>query len=112
MSTKKKGKSTAAAKRKRTVPAHDAALDGPSGRFWRLSIESGQTAHIANNVSLYAVIQNRGPGMIGVPIRDDGALLKLIPGGLWVVPVLGALSVENMASKPALIQIEFLPKFK
>ena len=49
--------------------------------------------------------------MIGVPTRND-ALRKILPGGLWVMPVIGALSVENMAGDSALVQIEFLPKFK
>ncbi len=62
-------------------------------------------------MSLYVVIQNRGPGIIGVPIRND-ALQKIVPGGLWVVRVGGALSVVNVSSASALVQIDFLPKFK
>ena len=58
-----------------------------------------------------AVIQNRGPGIIGVPWRDD-ALQKIVPGGLWVMPVVGAISVENVASASAVVQIEFLPKIQ
>ncbi|MGO9573529.1 MAG: hypothetical protein ACLPTQ_04275 [Terriglobales bacterium] len=99
----------ARAKRKSTVLAHDATEDIPNGNAWTISVEAGETAYIADNVSLYAVIQNRGPGIIGVPMRND-ALQKIVPGGLWVMPVVGALSVENVASVLALVQIDFLPK--
>ncbi len=124
MSAKKK--TVVAAKRKRTVPAreyraapakqkatvlpHDATADIANGK-WTISVEAGETIYVADAVFLYAVIQNRGPGIIGVPWRDD-ALQKIVPGGLWVMPVVGALSVVNVASASALVQIEFLPKFK
>jgi hypothetical protein len=62
-------------------------------------------------VSLVAVIQNHGPGIIGVPMRND-ALHKIVPGGLYAMPIVGAFFVENVASISALVQIEFLPKFK
>jgi hypothetical protein len=131
MSAKKKAKSKAAAKRRRTVPAkrtvpareyrkerkspipaHDATVDIPNGNAWTISVEAGETAYIADNVTLYAVIQNRGPGIIGVPMRNVDALEKIVPGGLWVMPVVGAFFVENVASASAVVQIQFLPKFK
>ncbi len=98
-------------KPKSPVPAYDATADIPNGKAWTITVESGDTVYIADNVTLYAVIQNRGPGIIGVPWRDD-ALQKIVPGGLWVMPIVGALSVENVASVSAVVQIEFLPKFK
>ncbi|MGD0652638.1 MAG: hypothetical protein ABSA97_16105 [Verrucomicrobiia bacterium] len=124
--TTKKAKIKTAAKRNRTVPAreyrkapkrnspipaHDATADIRNSNAWTISVEAGETAYIADNVSLYVVIQNRGPGIIGVPIRND-ALQKIVPGGLWVVRVGGALSVVNVSSASALVQIDFLPKFK
>ncbi|MGO8976561.1 MAG: hypothetical protein ACLQNV_23925 [Steroidobacteraceae bacterium] len=102
----------APAKRKNTVLAHDATADIPNGNAWTISVEGGETAHIADNVSLYAVIQNRGPGIIGVPMRNVDALHKIVPGGLYAMPVVGAFFVENVASASAVVQIQFLPKFK
>jgi len=100
-------------KNKRKAPTnHETAPESPSGRFWTLSIEPAQTAYIADNVWLYVVIQNRGLGMIGVSIRRDGDLMKILPGGLRAMPVSNALSVENMSNKPALVKIEFLPRSK
>ena len=120
--TKRKNK--AAAKGNRTVPArqyrnkastvlaHDAMADIlPNGDAWTISVEAGDTAYIADNVTLYAVIQNRGPGIVGVPWRED-ALQKIVPGGVWAMPVVGAFYVENVASASAVVQIQFLPKFK
>jgi hypothetical protein len=126
MSAKKKAKSKTAAKtkpvpareyrklppkRKSPIPAHDATADVPNGKAWTISVEAGETVYIADNVALYAVIQNRGPGIIGVPMLND-ALHKIVPGGLYAMPVVGALSVENVASASAVVQIDFLPKFK
>jgi hypothetical protein len=102
----------APARRKSTVLVHDATADMPNSNVWTISVEAGEHAHIADNVSLYAVIQNRGPGIIGVPMRNVDALQKIVPGGLWVMPVVGAFSVENVSSASAVVQIDFLPKFK
>lgn len=100
-------------KRKSPIPAHDAMADIlPNGNAWTMTVEGGETAHIADNVSLYAVIQNRGPGIIGVPMRNVDALHKIVPGGLYAMPVVGAFFVENVASASAVVQIQFLPKFK
>jgi hypothetical protein len=123
----KKAKIKTAAKRKRTVPAreyraapakpkstvqaHDATADIANRHAWTITVEAGETAYIADNVTLYAVIQNRGPGIVGVPMRND-ALHKIVPGGLWVMSVVGAFTVENVSSASALVEIEFLPKFK
>ena len=102
----------ALAQRKSTVLAHDAMADIlPNGDAWTISVEAGDTAYIADNVSLYAIIQNRGPGIIGVPMRND-ARRKIVPGGLYAMPVVGAFFVENVASASAVVQIQFLPKFK
>ena len=101
----------APAKRKSTVLAHDATADIADGKPWTISIEAGETIYVADAVSLYAVIQNRGPGIIGVPMPND-ALHKIVPGGLYAMPVVGALSVENVSSASAVVQIDFLPKFK
>jgi len=102
----------ALAQRKSTVLAHDAMADIlPNGDAWTISVEAGDTAYIADNVSLYAIIQNRGAGIIGVPMRND-ALRKIVPGGLYAMPVVGAFFVENVASASAVVQIQFLPKFK
>jgi hypothetical protein len=98
-------------KRKSPIPAHDAPVDIPNGKHWTISVEPGETAYVADNVSLVAVIQNHGPGIIGVPMRND-ALHKIVPGGLYAMPIVGAFFVENVASASALVQIEFLPKFK
>ena len=102
----------ALAQRKSTVLAHDAMADIlPNGDAWTISVEAGDTAYIADNVSLYAIIQNRGPGIIGVPMRND-ARRKIVPGGLYAMPVVGAFFVENVASASAVVQIQFPPKFK
>ena len=75
-----KRKSKAAAKRKPTVPAREYRkaprserarsrlttqwrTSSPMANAWTITVEAGETAHIADNVSLYAVIQNRGPGI-------------------------------------------------
>ena len=101
----------APAKRKSPIPAHDAPADIPNGKHWTISVEPGETAYVADNVSLVAVIQNHGPGIIAVPMRND-ALRKIVPGGLYAMPIVGAFFVENVASASALVQIEFLPKVK
>ncbi len=99
-------------KPKSPVPAYDATADIPNGKAWTITVESGDTVYIADNVTLYAVIQNRGPGIIGVPMRNVDALHKIGPGGLYAMPVVGAFFVENVASASAVVQIQFLPKFK
>lgn len=98
-------------KRRSPIPAHDATADIPNGNAWSMSVEAGDIAHIADNVTLYAVVQNRGPGIVGVPWRE-GALQKIVPGGVWAMPIVGAFSVENVSSASAVVQIQFLPKFK
>ncbi len=102
----------ALAQRKSTALAHAAmAAILPNGDAWTISVEAGDRANIADNVSAYAIIQNRGPGIIGVPMRND-ARRKIIPGGLYAMPVVGAFFVENVGSASAVVQIQFLPKFK
>jgi len=98
------------AEQKSKILTHDGAPENPHGKFWTLRVEAGDTAYIADNIALYVVIKNDGPGMIGLPARFGGRM-KLIAGGLWATYVAGELTVENLDNKSALVQLEFVPRF-
>ena len=106
----RKAKLKAPAEQKGKIPTHDGAPENPHGKFWTLRVEAGDTVYIADNIALYVVIKNDGPGMIGLPARFGGRM-KLIAGGLWATYVAGELTVENLDNKPALVQLEFVPRF-
>jgi hypothetical protein len=118
MSTKKKGKSKAAAKQKRTVPAtaesavavRDAASANLSGH-WTIPINPHEAALIAQTLRpCHLVIQNHGPGEIWL-VAGDGDLMDLPAGNLRATYVRGTLTVEVRDDKPALIELEFFPVF-
>lgn len=41
-----------------------------------------------------------------------GLVHKLVPNGLWVMPVVGDLSIGSRNGELALVEIEFLPKLR
>ena len=117
-----KGKATAAAKQKRTVPqkstvpqesavpAHDAAFPCRSGH-WTVSIEPRGAAFISQTLRpCHMVIQNHGPGQIWLA-AGYGDLMDLSPGKLRVTYVQGNLTVQVRGDQPALIELEFFPVF-
>jgi hypothetical protein len=111
-----KGKNTAGAKQKRTVPqestvsAYAAASPGRSGH-WTVSINARGAALIAQTLRpCHLVIQNHGPGQIWL-VAGHGDLMDLPAGDLRATYVRGVLTVEVRDDKPALIELEFFPVF-
>ena len=111
-----KRKSAVLAKQEHAVPirsklirAHDATFLGVNGTHWTIRVQSGETFYVADNIDLYLMIKNHGPGMIGIPGRYD-AIHKLIPGAFWVELVVGGLTIDGMDDKPALVEIGFLSR--
>ena len=96
----KKGKITAA--------AHDITSVGSHFTF---QVQSSLPIVVADNISLYVVMKNHGPAMIEFSTRPH-LIQKLVPGGLWAMPVVGDLAVGSRNGEPALVEIEFLPKLK
>ena len=114
----KKAKSSAAAKKKRTlpatresdVPAHDATSQSRSGH-WAILIDPHKMAFIAQTLRpCHVVIQNHGPGQSWLAAQD-GDLMDLLPGQLRATYVCGSLTIEVRGAKPALIELEFFPVF-
>jgi len=85
--------------------------DGVSWSHFTFLVQSELPIVVANNVSLYVVIKNHGPAMILFP-GPLGGTHKIVPGGLWVMPVFGDLALGSRNGEPALVELEFLPKFK
>ena len=112
---------TMPAKRKSAVPAkqvpvrgeliraHDATFLGANGPHWTIRVQPGETFYIADNIGLFVVIKNHGPGMIGIPGRND-ATEKILAGGLWLMYVVGELTIDGMDDKPALVEMDFLAR--
>lgn len=96
-------------KKSKLIRAHDATFLGVSGTHWTIQVQSGETFYVADNIALYVVLKNHGPGMIGIPGRFD-AIQKLTAGGLWVRFVVGELTIDGMDDKPALVEIDFLSR--
>jgi hypothetical protein len=124
MSTTKR-KSTAAAKRKRAMPAkrksmaaakpervvrgYGAALEGRVGRFWTIQVKPKETAHIAQTLPpCRLVIQNHGPGNVKL-FAQRGDSMDLPPGNLRATYVSGEMTVESTDNKSALIELELFP---
>jgi hypothetical protein len=95
--------------RGKLIRAHDATFLGANGPHWTIRVQSGETFYVADNIALYVVVKNHGPGMIGIPGRFD-ATQKLIAGALRVSYVVGELMIEGMDDKPALVEMEFFPR--
>jgi hypothetical protein len=95
--------------RSKLIRAHDATALGVNGPHWTINVQSGETFYVADNIALYVILRNHGPGMIAVP-GDYGATQKLIAGALWVTFVAGMLTIEGMDDKPALVELDFLPR--
>lgn len=120
MSTKK-GKSKAAAKRKRAVPAnrksavpgHDAVLQRqPLQGKWTQFIVAGEPAVIAHNISLCMAIKNAGPSTVLVSTNYGRDEQKIAPNALRLIHVLGTFTVEVMGGKCATVEMEFMPRSK
>jgi len=96
-------------KKSKVIRAHDATFLGVNGAHWSIRVQSGETFYVADNIALYVVIKNHGPGMIAIPGRFD-ATQKLIAGALRVSYVVGELMIEGMDDKSALVEMEFFPR--
>jgi hypothetical protein len=96
-------------KENKLIRTHDATALGVNGPHWTINVQSGETFYVADNISLYLILRNHGPGTIGVPGRFS-ATHKLIAGGLWAMFVAGELTIEGMDDKPALVELDFLPR--
>lgn len=94
-------------KTSKLIRAHDATALGVNGPHWTINVQSGETFYLADSIALYVMIKNHGPGMIGIPGRYD-VTHKLIAGGFWIDFVVGALAIEGMDDKPALVEFDFL----
>jgi hypothetical protein len=120
MSTKKKGKSNAAAKRKSTVPAkgksavlaHAAALESRTGH-WTQWIEPKRAAFISENLMpVHFVIKNRGPAPVFL-VAGQGKQMDLGPDAVHATYACGTVWVENRDEKlSALVEFDFLPIFR
>jgi hypothetical protein len=118
MSTKKKGKSNAAAKRKSTVPAtqkrvvpsREAAFEGRTGHW---TIEPKGAALISETLMpVHFVIKNHGPGPVFL-VAAQGKRMDLGPDAVHVTYACGTVWVENRDEKlGALIEFDFLPIFR
>jgi len=71
-------------------------------------VQCDKLTYIAGNVELYVVMKNHGPAMINYTAHN-GLEFKLVPGGLWVMTVVGDLFIASLNGAPALLEIEFLP---
>jgi hypothetical protein len=120
MSTKKKGKINAAAKRKSTVPAkgkstvpaHAAALESRTGH-WTQWIEPKRVAFISENLMpVHFVIKNHGPGPVFL-VAQQGKHMDLGPDAVHATYAYGIIRVENRDEKSGvLVEFDFLPIFR
>jgi hypothetical protein len=95
-------------KENKLIRTHDATFLGVNGTHWTIRVQSGETFYVADNIALYVVVKNHGPGTIGIPGRFD-ATKKLIAGALWVSYVVGELTIEG-DDQPALVEMDFLSR--
>jgi hypothetical protein len=92
-----------------TVPAHNTASDGPSGRFWTQRIAPKGAALLSQTLRpCLFVIKNHGPNGIML-VAQYGDLIDLPPGAVRATYALGTTTVENRGEQPVLIEFEFLP---
>ena len=101
--------STTSAKRKvaKKKPVNGGASEGPAGGSGPSRLSRERRRYIARDISLHVVMKNLGPGMVGIPIGPRGDLEKLTAGTLVVRVIVGALTIENLENKPALVEMEF-----
>jgi len=97
-------------RRSRLIKSHDAG-ERVIGSHFTMLVESRDLVVIADNVALYVVMQNHGPGLIVFSVQH-GLKQKLVPGGLWATPVVGDLAVGTRNGEPAHLEIAFVPKLK
>jgi hypothetical protein len=91
---------------------HHAGLDGPSGRFWTQWVEPGEIIHLADNINIsQLVIKNNGPGIVAF-YAGYGDQLDLLPGRVRVTTAYGRVTVEAKHDKPALVELEVMPRSK
>jgi len=81
---------------------------GVGGAHFTILVQWRELTCIADNVELYVAMKNHGPAMINYTAHN-GLEFKLVPGGLWVMPVVGDLFIASLNGAPALLEIEFLP---
>jgi hypothetical protein len=81
-------------------------------KFWTMRVEPMEQITIAENVtSCLMVIQNHGPGKIGIH-AGYGDQMELMPGKLRVTRAFDKIYVESNDGKSALIELEFMPTVK
>jgi hypothetical protein len=98
-------------RKNRPTQTHDATFNGVIGSHFTFTVQSAEKIVVADNVSLYVVMKNHGPAMIEFYGRHD-LEQKLVPGGLWAMPVVGDLAIGSRNGELALVELEFLPKLK
>ena len=91
------------------LPARDAALETPSGKFWTLRLEPMEFYVVADNIAMsQMVIKNLGPGIVGV-YAGYGDQKDLAPGKLRVTAAYAKITVESIEEKSALLEMQFFP---
>jgi hypothetical protein len=107
-----KRKGTVSAKRESAVPAHKAASESPSGRFWTQWIQPNGVAFLAQNLMpVHFVIKNAGTECVRL-FAEHGVQMDLPAGTVHATYAVGHITVENRSDKSVLIQFEFLPIYK
>jgi hypothetical protein len=103
---------TVPAKWKSAVPAHKAASENPSGRFWTQLIQPNGVAFLAQNLMpVHFVIKNTGTESLRL-FAEQGVRMDLPAGTVHATYAAGHITVENPSDKSVLIQFEFLPIYK
>jgi hypothetical protein len=103
-------KRTASAKHQNDVAAGDAVLEPLHGK-WTMLIGPSEIAFLGTDVWVYMMIKNREPAMITVPTRREHQE-KIAAGSFRLLAVAGEISIGTMEHKPALVEFQFMPRFK
>jgi hypothetical protein len=94
------------------LPARDAALESPSGKFWTVWIGPMEIIPVADNMApCQVVIKNHGPAIVGV-CTGFHQEWNLMPGHFRLMSASSRLTVESREDKSALLEMEFLPASK
>jgi hypothetical protein len=103
-----KSKSKISKKSKSEQPHREASSTTRERRFWAMRVEPMERIAIAENITTcLMVIQNHGPGKIGVHAYGDQ--VELMPGKMRVIRAIDHIHVESKDENSALIELEFMP---
>jgi hypothetical protein len=86
-------------------------MKGVTGSHFNFPVQSSEPIVVADNVSLHVAMMNHGPATIEF-LGRLGIMQKLVPGGLWVMPVVGDFAIGSRNGEFALVEIQFLPKLQ